>query len=436
MEQFLLKDFFKYGLYFIFNGINIFIIFLCVKTFIIKNDIYNSKIEIISYFLYWFVYSFLYFLIKVPILIMFLNILSLFLLFFNYKINIKNKIILSITIYILFAIIETFCAVIINNASYSMYKVGYINSLEMLLRSFLYFIIFIFIRNLKILKFNIEVPIKLWLPFFIMPIISIISLVYFFTTKVFNIQEILIYFIIIFFLNINMFYLYNIVSKSVKERLEFIFLQEKNNLYVKQVKMISNTLEITRSFKHDLNNHLITVQNLIMLDKKDEVLEYIDKIFNVGKLKNDYINTGNVVIDSILNFKLQQLNDLHIKFDYNILVPNNLDIEDFDLVIILSNILDNAIEANLKDLPIEKFINLKIKFNKGRLLINLSNSFDGILKYKNNKIITKKLNKDGMNGIGLKNIKKVANKYNGLVNINTYKNIFEIDIILFTNSNK
>ena len=40
-----------------------------------------------------------------------------------------------------------------------------------------------------------------------------------------------------------------------------------------------------------------------------------------------------------------------------------------------------------------------------------------------------------MNGIGLKNIKKVANKYNGLVNINTYKNIFEIDIILFTDSN-
>ena len=232
-----------------------------------------------------------------------------------------------------------------------------------------------------------------------------------------------------------MFYLYNIVSRSVKERLEFIFLQEKNNLYVKQVKMISNTLEITRGFKHDLKNHLITVKNLIMLDKKDEVLEYIDKIFNVGKLKNDYINTGNVVIDSILNFKLQQLNDLDLKFDYNILVPNNLDIEDFDLVIILSNILDNAIEANLKDLPIEKFINLKIKFNKGRLLINLSNSFDGILKYKNNKIITKKLNKDGMNGIGLKNIKKVANKYNGLVNINTYKNIFEIDIILFTDSN-
>lgn len=435
MNQFLYSDFFKYCIYFIFNILNIFIMFFCIRTFVKKQLVFNTKLEMICYILYYILYSFLYFIIKIPLAIMCINILALFLLMFNYDINIKNKLILSTTIYIIFAIIETFSTVITNNATYSIYNVGCINILESLLRSFLYFILFIFVKNLKLLKFNIELPTKLWIPFFITPLISIVGLLYFFSTKVFPINEMLVYFLIILVFNINMFHLYNIVCKSIKSRLEFDFLEEKNLLYIKQLEFISDTLEITKSFRHDLKNHLIAIKNLIVLDKKSDVLEYIEKMFNIGNLNQDYVSIGNVVIDSILNFKLQQIKSLNIKFTHNILVPNKLNMEDFDLVIILSNILDNAIEANIPTLDIEKFIDLKIKFSKGRLFINLSNSFDGVIKYENQKIVTKKINKDGMNGIGLKNVQKVANKYNGLINISTTKNIFEIDIMLFIDDN-
>ena len=78
---------------------------------------------------------------------------------------------------------------------------------------------------------------------------------------------------------------------------------------------------------------------------------------------------------------------------------------------VIGNLLDNAVEAVSKRKD-DKYISLSMKFQKGSLLITLKNSFDGILKMKNDRYLTTK-NDPKQHGIGLQSIETVIRKYNG-----------------------
>ena len=79
-------------------------------------------------------------------------------------------------------------------------------------------------------------------------------------------------------------------------------------------------------------------------------------------------------------------------------------------------------------------INLKIEFSKGILFLNLKNTFNGEIKYnkEENTIVSKK--ESDLHGYGLKNIKKTIEKYHGCMEISEKEKLFNIDILLYTQS--
>lgn len=420
-----MEHFFTYLIYFLLSIVNIFIIRCCIKTLVQQKN-KNKYFEQLCYLIYCFFYFISYFCKQPLAIILFINIIGDILIFYNYKINIKNKLICWSFIYCMASIVEIITYILLQNNTNNNIYVQVI-----VFRTFLYYILFVFLKNINILKTNVPLDVKFWIPFFSLPLLSVCILIYSFITKFISTTQMLIYIFIMFFFNINLLYLYKIVVKTSNCKLDIYFLQEKNKLYSKQLEIISNALDIDKELKHDLKNHLITIKNLIQLDKKDETLDYLENILKISSLKEQCVYTGNIAIDSILNFKLQQVNKINLDFKYNVVVPKELNIEDFDLVIILGNLLDNSLEANLVDNIENKFIDLSIKFDRNRLIINLKNSFDGIVKYQNNKIVTKKSNKNGLNGIGLKNVKKVVEKYDGVMDVSVNDCVFSVDIILF-----
>lgn len=141
------------------------------------------------------------------------------------------------------------------------------------------------------------------------------------------------------------------------------------------------------------------------------------------------MESGNLVIDSILNYKLDYIKSMGVNTHLNIKVPSDLELESFDMVVILGNLLDNAMEA-LKKLKENRILWVSIKYDRGILIIRTQNNFDGKASVGSKGFTTTKEDK-GNHGLGLKNIESTLEKYNGLLEYTYTDNMFKADVLMY-----
>ncbi|MCL2362560.1 MAG: ATP-binding protein, partial [Defluviitaleaceae bacterium] len=151
-----------------------------------------------------------------------------------------------------------------------------------------------------------------------------------------------------------------------------------------------------------------------------------------------YCDTGNIAFDSIINFKLKNAKEKNVKPKLQMSIPRTLNIEVADIVTILGNLLDNALDAVEKST--DKILRIDIEYNRGCLFIKADNSFDGEVKYETKKdsgeksIVTHK--EPSEHGHGLKNIRKAVDKYNGKVDIVHEGNVFSVTILIYVDNDE
>lgn len=187
--------------------------------------------------------------------------------------------------------------------------------------------------------------------------------------------------------------------------------------------------EKARSLYHDLNSH---IQNIKALkNNNEEVNKYINDMNSKIEEIKDIYETGNLLLDIIVNEKHTICKNENIDFVCDINFRKCNFIEMIDITSIFSNLLDNAIEAckKINDKDIEKYINVRGTFYKGYYVVKCENSKVNEVKIKKDKIITSKDN-EKLHGIGLENIKSSVKKYNGDVDIKIEKNKFIISIYI------
>ncbi len=224
-------------------------------------------------------------------------------------------------------------------------------------------------------------------------------------------------------------HLYEWIAKSYKEKIQVEIIEKEKQYYYKQIVVMQEYGEKLRSFRHDMNNHMAVIIN--MIEKDGELAKkYIEGIVNKVESLNIFSDTGNITIDSVINYKLSVAEEKHITVNVDIAVPNNIGMENEDIVTVFGNILDNAIEANDADNIDIKFVSINVKYKQGMLFIKCINSYDGSINIKNDKIETKKNNKE-LHGMGLKSIQSVVDKYDGVMNINYNDRKFEMEIALY-----
>jgi sensor histidine kinase regulating citrate/malate metabolism len=167
--------------------------------------------------------------------------------------------------------------------------------------------------------------------------------------------------------------------------------------------------------------------------RADEAANYLKGLLGDIAKNETYSNTRNVAFDSIINFKLNNAKNENIKLDIRLLIPPALNIEVADIVIIIGNLLDNALDAVAT--VEEKIIKLDIEYSRESLYIQIENTFDGVVQYaeeiseEEKTIVTRKAGNG--HGHGLKNIKKSVEKYNGHIDICHGENNFSVGILLY-----
>ena len=191
---------------------------------------------------------------------------------------------------------------------------------------------------------------------------------------------------------------------------------------IEHYRSMSEQLKNQVNVRHDMKNHLISLSALADRNEWEKLSDYLSKICTDGLIEDNSIDTGNFVINALINTKRQSAGNKSIKFtcdvDFNN-VKQPLAADEYDLCVIFGNILDNAIKA-AEDAKNEQFVSVRTEAVKNYLVINVKNSalnlpdrFD-IQNY----------------GTGLMNVRKTVEKGKGIMEIQTNSGYFDISILL------
>ena len=222
----------------------------------------------------------------------------------------------------------------------------------------------------------------------------------------------------------------SLFTDSVKSALHA---QEKE-YYSTQYHLMQESTNQIKSIRHDIKLHLAAINGYATKINANEITDYVSSILEDVSDAEVHSNTGNIAIDSIVNYKLKNAKQEGIKTEIRLALPPVLNVEAADLTIILGNLLDNALNAVTTVAENEeKKIKLDIEFSKEALIIQLDNTFDGIVNLDHQGIVTRK--DENHHGHGLKNIKQTAEKYSGYMDISHEDKIFSVTILLCVDSN-
>ncbi len=184
--------------------------------------------------------------------------------------------------------------------------------------------------------------------------------------------------------------------------------------YVEEAKL---RYEKTKSFRHDIKNHITVVKELLQNQKTEAALQYVEGMENLTADISFPVSTNHPVLDILLGNKLGIAEENRIEVQCSLVVPYPCGIRDIDLCIILGNALDNAIFAcNRIDSGGQKYIHVSGKVQGDFLLIEMANSCTG--------------RKTIREGTGLANIRAAVEKYRGAMEIRTEGEKFTVSILL------
>jgi len=183
---------------------------------------------------------------------------------------------------------------------------------------------------------------------------------------------------------------------------------------------------------HDMGNHIKTLEKMSKIENCSHI-DYINSMKSKLKSIPNSINTGNNLVDIILNDKCSEATMQGIDFDIKAIVPPKITIGDIDLSSILFNTIDNAIEACLNYNEDNKYIYLELYLDGNFLCYKIKNSYTPIRNNALNKIYFNKKQYIS-SGCGLSIIEDIVDKYDGHMDIKKDDKEYSVTIILHLKS--
>ena len=189
-----------------------------------------------------------------------------------------------------------------------------------------------------------------------------------------------------------------------------------------------------RDIKHNMKNNLISILAYAENKEYEKMTGFIEEIMGEGGMVIASIsNSGNIVIDSLIGYWYVTAQNKKIIFKTDICIPMIMPFKGADLSLILGNLLENAVEAAEK-VEENRYINVKMKFDKNNLLLIVDNSYKGkLLKTRDNRLKSTKSDAEN-HGVGLASVYRAVAKYHGSVVIeDSEPGKFKIRIVLYSN---
>ena len=216
------------------------------------------------------------------------------------------------------------------------------------------------------------------------------------------------------------------------------FRQKKTEAELRQAKLLQDHYKEIKeiysymaTFEHDLKHQLNLIQALIAHNETEKAKEYYTQFFSTQRHQFCF-KTGNVAADALLTVKRLLMDKYNIRFTYQPYPLQKLPIEESDFCLILSNILDNAIEAcvQIEEASVEKEIMLKFARSWNLFLITCINTTDASkIKRNGHRFLTSKKGNSG-HGFGITSVQRIVSSSNGQCSFNSENNTFVVEVAL------
>lgn len=219
------------------------------------------------------------------------------------------------------------------------------------------------------------------------------------------------------------------INKNNQVKLQLLLTEQRADLYKEDIKNSSRQIEEINKIKHDMKNNIACIDSLVQNGEYDKIhnicKEAMDDLISVGSL----IYTENAVLNAVVNVEIEKarINGITVKCK----ISNNLHllIDDTDVISIVANLLDNAINYLTKTDVDDKIIKFSIEADGNYSIIKCRNKIKTSVLEKNPSLITDK--EDNINhGKGILIIKDIALKYGGDVIFSEKEDCFSAIVIL------
>lgn len=221
-------------------------------------------------------------------------------------------------------------------------------------------------------------------------------------------------------------------QKTRRLELEEELMQAQEGYY----RMLLQKEENTRKFRHDIENHLLCINELARKESTEELKRYLEDLSGeIRQIRNMSYATGNEMIDVILYDKFSGIGE-GIRVDVRGRLGRELNLSDMDLCTVFSNLFQNAVE----ELGRQEAGWFRLELRQGREYaeVAVSNSVDSPVALQSNGLPKTRKGNTKNHGLGLQNVRAVIERNGGSFEIASMEDCFEVKIQLHnpTNSDK
>ena len=226
------------------------------------------------------------------------------------------------------------------------------------------------------------------------------------------------------------FYRISIVRKTEKEN---ALLQQQSEMQLEVYSDLQQRYQNSMRTIHDAKRHVRALESLIQSDHLAEAQQYKESLFQKLNELQPSIQCDNPLLSAILNHVFLKTEQRHIALKMDLQGEEQLSmLAGVDLTTIVSNLLDNAVDA-VSELPEEqRYIHFAVAFQMGEIMIHVENPTKNDLKREGNTIVS---TKEGHLGLGLKNVEMVVEKYKGNFKTDVEDGNFVVAITIPTETN-
>lgn len=359
-----------------------------------------------------------------PKMIIMTNIVGCTLLAWSYRGHWKDSVYAIVIVITMNIICEDMVYYFLSNL-----QIGYIKSLSILAANLLFFMIALLLKKVINFKQGQEITLFEWTAVVLVPVcsvfISVIAL-----DKCKDEKIVVIGGTCLILINIFLFFLLDRIQRLNCRQQYLGLLEQQNQVYESQIKLLRASEEKVLAIKHDIKNHFLALEQLAEQNHCSQIKTYIHSLAPSIDLQKQIVSTGNPIIDGFLNMKLNEAITYGAQVETDVKISKNLPIDLNHISIILGNLLDNALRALKNCRKDDKLLAVTMYQEPGKLFMKIRNVHSETICKFGSVFKTTKKRKQG-HGIGLKNVQRVLDEYCGQMEIEYTDDIFIVKLVMF-----
>ena len=204
-------------------------------------------------------------------------------------------------------------------------------------------------------------------------------------------------------------------------------MERRLELQKEHYSQLTEQIQRSREASHDLRHHMRAIRSLADQGKRRELIAYLDAYEPHAADREVQIWCGNPTADAVLGYYAAEAKKLGAVYDVQMALPAQLPFPEDLLCIVLGNLLENAVDAMARQTDGQRSLYLRGDLEQDRLRLVVDNSFDGVLRMREDRFLSTKHR--GV-GLGISSVESIVSRYGGLADFSARQNTFHVSLLI------